>query len=155
MSRDVIAGGAVLGALIIIILDAIIGVGAGLQYWGGPADKTALTFAMGIAYYMRFPVNIYISIIICAVAGFAAGVSAKGPLFGLVAGAGAYIGSILGILIIAGMASTIFPPMFGIGAFDMVDLGAVVSSSLIWGVWTVLGMAFLGGYLNKEGEWRG
>jgi len=150
-----IAGGAVLGALIIIFLGAIIGVGAGLRYWADMADRTSLTFALSIAYYMKFPVNIYISIIICAVAGLSAGATAKGPLYGLVAGIGAYIGSILGILIVAGMASTIFPPMFGIGAFTSTDLSAVVTMSLAWGVWLVVGMALVGGWLNKEGEWRG
>jgi len=150
-----IAGGAVLGALIIVILDAIIGVGAGLRYWADMADRTSLTFAMGIAYYMRFPVNVYISIIICAFAGLCAGAIAKGPLYGTIAGIGAYIGSILGILIIAGMGSTIFPPMFGIGAFWPSDLATVVGMSFAWGIWLVIGMAFVGGWLNKEGEWRG
>ena len=156
MGKDMIAGGAVLGALLIIILNAIIGVGAGLRYWANMADKTSVVFAMGISYYMRFPVNVYISIIICAFAGLCAGLTAKGPLYGIVAGIGAYAGSILGILIISGAGSTIIPPMFGIGAFDMADLGAVVASSLIWGVWLVIGMAFVGGYLNREGnDWRG
>ncbi|MHA1385537.1 MAG: hypothetical protein ACTSR3_17420 [Candidatus Helarchaeota archaeon] len=155
MGKDLIAGGAVLGALIIVVLDAIIGVGASLRYWADMADRTSLTFAMGIAYYMRFPVNVYISIIICAFAGLCAGATAKSPLYGTIAGVGAYIGSILGILIIAGMGSTVFPPMFGIGAFLPSDLAAVVAMSFVWGIWLVIGMAIVGGLLSKQGEGRG
>ena len=156
MSKDMIAAGAIAGALVIIILDAIIGVGAGLQYWGGPMERRAVAFALGIAYYQHLGANIYISVIICAVAGLLAGLTAKGPLYGLIAGIGAYIGSILGILIISGMASLIFAPTIPAEViFRMDDLGAVITGSMMWGIWLVIGLAFVGGMLNKEGEWRG
>ncbi|MFX0139316.1 MAG: hypothetical protein ACFFDN_37090 [Candidatus Hodarchaeota archaeon] len=156
MGKDMIAGGAIAGALIILILDIIIGVSAGLQYWGSPVERRAIAFAIGIAYYQHLPANVYISVIICIIGGLFAGLIAKGPLYGLIAGAGAYIGSLLGILIISGFASLIFAPTIPAEViFRMDDLGAVITGSMIWGIWLVIGLAFVGGMLNKEGEWRG
>lgn len=154
MGKDMIAGGAVLGAIIIIILDILLGIVVGLRYWV-EGESTALIFALGIAFYNHFPANIYMSIVICAVAGLLAGATAKGPLYGIVAGIGAYIGSIIGIIIIAGAASTLFPPMFGIGAFQVGDVGKLILNSLIWGVWAIIGLGLIGGYLNKESKTRG
>ncbi|MFX1453044.1 MAG: hypothetical protein ACFFCM_19575 [Promethearchaeota archaeon] len=156
MSKDMIAGGAIAGTIIILVLDIILGVSIGLPYWSSLTERRALTFALGIAYYQHLPANVYISVIICIIGGLFAGLIAKGPLYGLIAGAGAYIGSLLGIAIIAGFTSLFFAPTMPAEViFRIDDFGAVITASMIWGIWLVIGLSFIGGMLNKEGEWRG